>query len=100
MEKVVQYHAWYSPTQEITRRSGVIPPHTPNKYGDEPFDYKSIAPRMTKNTPGCIYWVDRFGSNVETTMVTKTPEHGCNTKYLPDLQYQGLVTKYSGVCRW
>ena len=31
-------------------------------------------------------------------MVSKSLEHGCNTKYLDDLEYKGIVYKYFGIC--
>ena len=91
------YHAWYSPKQEqIRRESRPCRCIHDVKYNDCKFTSMSIANR----TPGCIYWSDSAGHKYEITMVSKTKEHGCNTKYLDDLEYRGTVIKYEGVCRW
>lgn len=44
----------------------------------------------------CLWYVTDDGSKVETTMVTTNPEHGCQFN---DMEYRGMVSRYSGVCR-
>jgi len=73
-EQTSTYHAWYSAKQEQGRRS--------NPGGTA--------------TPSCLWYSDTEGKSVEVTMVTTTPEHGCD---FDDLEYRGVVVHYVGVCR-
>lgn len=84
------YYAWYSPKQEQIRRQGRTTLSLDNP----------VQPTLSHKTPGCVYWKDSSGHRYQTTMVTKSKDHGCNTKYIDDLVYQGQVTVYDGICRW
>lgn len=49
--------------------------------------------------PSCLWYTDADGKSVEVTMITKSPEHGCNEDVLDDIEYRGIVVRYAGVCR-
>jgi hypothetical protein len=79
----VVYHAWYSDKQRDNRLNRRVYHHDMGTYD---------------NIPGSIYWLDCHGNPVEVTMVSQTDDHGCNVEFIDDLQYRGIVLKYSGVC--
>jgi hypothetical protein len=99
---MTEYYAWYSATQETIRRNQKVYsyPSKRNQTTLTDIDRQFILPSLERQTPGCIYWQDNKGVKYEVTMVTRTPEHGCNEKHLKDLQYLGKVTSYAGICRW
>ena len=74
---VPTFYAWYSAKQENMRRM--------DKCGTA--------------VPSCLWYSDAEGKSVEVTMVSTTPEHGCNTEFIDDIQYRGIVVRYAGVCR-
>ena len=76
------YHAWYSLKQ------------AKNRCCNNSYDVK----KKKNNTPASIYYLDKDKKKIEVTMVSKSLEHGCNTKFIDDLEYKGIVYKYFGIC--
>ena len=76
------YHCWYSYKQEQIRR--------------QTRTYSSGHRREGAS----IYWNRPNGERVEVTLVSLTPEHGCNAAVIDDLVYRGTVCMYSGVCQY
>ena len=74
------YHCWYSYKQEQIRRQ------------TRTYD--------TRREGASIYWNRQNGERVEVTLVSLTPEHGCNAVVIDDLEYRGTVCEYGGVCRY
>ena len=68
-------HAWYSAKQEAQRS------------------------KLCECIPSCLWYTDAEGKSVEVTMITTGPEHGCNEELLDDIEYRGIVERYTGVCR-
>jgi hypothetical protein len=81
------YHAWYSLKQENSRRYSFMP----NSFTD-------IRCKVQR-CPGCLYYKRSNGERVEVTMVSESSDHGCNTEYLDDITYRGVVCEYAGICR-
>ena len=88
------YYAWYSYKQERMRSQQE---NIEYNY-DNSCKYKITTKR--EKTPRCVYWINMDNKQVETTMVTKTKKHNCNTIILDDLNFLGKVKKFGGVCRW
>ena len=74
------YHCWYSYKQVQIRRQTRM------------YDGERIGTS--------IYWYRPTGERVEVTLVSSTPEHGCNATVIDDLEYRGTVCEYGGVCRY
>ncbi len=78
-DKHTFYHGWYSLKQAKNKCS--------NNFL-----------KKDKKKPASIYYLDENNNKIEVTMVSKTLEHGCNTQYLDDIVYRGLVYNYVGIC--